>query len=85
MRLGEVTPFAAWARSRSRGMRHGPFGLNDPGQDPVQPGPHVGAVWTRSAPGGCPRPRALAETRSESCQDYKEGAAVWYAAVAGAD
>ncbi len=28
MRLGDVMPFAA-ARSRSRGMRHGPFGLND--------------------------------------------------------
>jgi nucleoside-diphosphate-sugar epimerase len=26
---GEVMPFVAWARSRSRGMRHGPFGLND--------------------------------------------------------
>ena len=29
-------------------------------------------------------PRALAETRREFGQDYKEGAAVWYAVVAGA-
>ena len=28
---------------------------------------------------------ALAETRGEFGQDYEEGAAVWYAAVAGAD
>ncbi len=42
-------------------------------------------VRTGSAPGGCPMPRALAETRREFGQDYKEGAAVWYAVVAGAD
>ena len=34
-------------------------------------------VRTSSAPGGCPMPRALAETRREFSQDYKEGAAVW--------
>ena len=42
-------------------------------------------VRTSSAPRGCPLPRALAETRREFGQDYKAGAAVWYAAVAGAD
>ncbi len=40
---------------------------------------------TGSAPGGCNVPRALAETRREFGRDYKEGAAVWYAVVAGAD
>ena len=42
-------------------------------------------VRTSSAPGGRPMPRALAETRKEFGQDYKEGTVVWYAVVAGAD